>query len=110
MEIENKALQYDIDFDIVDFEIKFRYVDPNTNEFVIGSVIITGTSFYKNSKDSDKRKVLKKRETAFKGSVQHFMRSLYNENLRKAGYWIFYRGFRVEEWDYFKVTNVKDSE
>ncbi len=109
VKINNEALQYEIDFDIKDFEIKFTYVDANTNEFVLDAVLFTGTSFYKNLKNSDKRKTKKNRERVYKGSVQHFMRALYNENLREEGYWVFHKGFRVEEWDYFIVETEDES-
>ncbi|MBC2844101.1 carboxypeptidase-like regulatory domain-containing protein [Winogradskyella flava] len=110
IKILNKALQYEIDYDIEDFEIKFRYVDTNTNEFVYDRILITGTSFYENLKDSEKKSVLKKRKNAFEGSVQHFMRSLYNENLYDEGYLIFHKGFKVKEWDYFKVRVLENSD
>ena len=109
LKIENKALQYKIDFDIKDFEIKFRYVDADTNEFVLDGVLFAGTSFYKNLKNADKRKTIKNRERVYKGSIQHFMRALYNENLREEGYWVFHEGFRVEEWDYFIVETEDES-
>jgi len=109
LKIENKALQYEINFDIKDFKVQFRYVDAEADEFVLDGVLFTGTSFYKNLKNSDKRKTKKNRERVYKGGIQHFMRALYNENLREEGYWVFYKGFRVEEWDYFNIEVVEES-
>jgi len=110
IKVRNKTLQYDIAFDIIDFEVVFRYVDDKTQTFTVNSVFYSGTSLYKNLDGFNKKKTLKNRETAYKGSVQHFMRSLYNKTLRDEGYWIFHNSFRVEEWDYFTVENVADSD
>jgi hypothetical protein len=38
------------------------------------------------------------------------MRSLFNENIRVEGYDIYHDKFRVEEWDYFTVEDMLDSE
>ncbi|BAO75327.1 carboxypeptidase-like regulatory domain-containing protein [Winogradskyella sp. PG-2] len=110
VKLKNKALQYEIAFNIIDFEVNFLYVDLKTNAFTVNTVAYSGTSFYKNLKGSKKKKTIEYRESAYKGSVQHFMRSLFNHNIRVEDYAIFYKRFRVEEWDYFKVETVKDSD
>lgn len=110
LKIENKALQYEIAYDLIDFEINFRYANLNTFKFTIKSVTYFGTSFYKDLKDSKKSKIEKNRSKVYKGSVQHFMRSLYNQNLREEGYFIFYDGFVVDEWSYFSVESLVDSD
>lgn len=107
--VKNKALQYEVSYDIIDFEVTFRYVNVKTSEFTLEAVTYIGTSFYKDLKKADKKKVLKNREEVYNGSVQHFMRSLYNKNLNEENYWIFYKGFRVNEWLYFKVEEVENS-
>ncbi|WP_299115090.1 carboxypeptidase-like regulatory domain-containing protein [uncultured Winogradskyella sp.] len=107
--VKNKALQYEVNFDLKDFAIEFRYVDASVNEFVLKTVAFQGTTFYKNLKNADRKKTLKNRAKAYKGSIQHFMRSLYNENLKDENYSIYYRGFKVDEWTYFKIEKVKDS-
>ncbi len=107
--VKNKSLQYEIAYDIQDFEIAFRYVDPKLDQYSTHSVLYTGTSFYKDVSNRKKRKTKKNREKAFKGSVQHFMRSLYDKNLRKEGFDIFHKKFQVNEWEFFKIEDVKDS-
>ena len=52
----------------------------------------------------------KNRAKAYKGSVRHFMRSLYNKNLLDQGYWIFYDKFRINEWSYFSVEDLPNSD
>lgn len=108
--VKNKALQYEIAFDIIDFEVEFRYVNVSTKTFTINSVTYFGTSFFKDLKKAEEKRIIKKRETAYKGSVQHFMRSLFNKTLREESYWIFYDKFIVDEWDYFKVEDVDNSD
>tara|TARA_R110002033_G_scaffold43675_8_gene85737 strand:+ start:11565 stop:12077 length:513 start_codon:yes stop_codon:yes gene_type:complete len=103
-------LQYEIAYDLIDFEINFRYANLNTLKFTVKSVTYFGTSFYKDLNDSSKPKTLKNRDQVYNGSVQHFMRSLYNENLRNEGYLIFYDGFGVDEWSYFSVESLVDSD
>jgi len=110
IKVKNKALQYEVAFDIIDFEVTYRYSDLKEMIFTLHSVTYLGTSFYKDLKKADKNKTIKNRENAYKGSVQHFMRSLFNKNLKTEGYWIFYDKFRVDEWSYFKVEDVEDSD
>lgn len=38
------------------------------------------------------------------------MRSLYNKKLKEEGYSIFFGGFIVNEWAYFSVENLNDSD
>ena len=107
--IENKLLQYKIDFEIQDFEIEFNYVDADNNDFSIDKVVYTGTSFYADLKNANKKRVLKNRVNVYEGSIQHFMKALYHKDLRDRGYWIFHKRFRVEEWDFFMVEELEDS-
>ncbi|MFK7831878.1 MAG: carboxypeptidase-like regulatory domain-containing protein [Winogradskyella sp.] len=102
----NKALQYEVAFDIKDFEIKFRYVEPETNIFNIHSIAYFGTSFYKDLKDAKKTKTLKNREAAYNGSVQHFMRALYNKNFEEEGYIFGKNKFKVNWNDFFTIYDT----
>jgi hypothetical protein len=76
--IENKALGYIISYQMEDFEINFRE----------GSLFYAGYPLVKDiEKDSGvperwKRKRLK----AYKGSILHFMRSLYSNRLKEEGF------------------------
>ncbi|WP_111684744.1 carboxypeptidase-like regulatory domain-containing protein [Winogradskyella tangerina] len=107
--IENKALQYEIEYDLIDFEVSYKYVNLASNTFNKNSVTYYGTTFYKDMEKATKKSTVKNRERAYKGSIQHFMRALFNENLRDEGYWIFYDKLRVNEWSYFKVEDLEDS-
>ena len=107
--VKNRSLQYEITYDIVDFEIAFRYVDPKLDKYSIQSVLYTGTAFYKDLNTTNKRSISVNREKSFKGSVQHFMRSLFDKNLRKEGFDIFYKRLQVDEWQFFKVEDISNS-
>jgi len=106
LKILNRALQYEVLYDVMDFEINFRFMNLKTFTFTIHSVTYFGTSFYK-SLDTTKKKTLNQRRKAYKGSVQHFMRSLYNKSLNEEGYSIFHNKFRVDEWSFFTVETIE---
>jgi hypothetical protein len=104
--VENERLQYKIAFDIVNFEINFRYVAFETSTFRVNSVTYFGTSFYKELEDSKKRKTITNREVAYKGSVQHFIRALYNKLLEEEGYVFGNEGFKVNPYDFFSIYDA----
>lgn len=97
--IKNRNLQYEISFDIEDFEI----VLGNWNA---QSVIYTGTTFYKDLNTSNKKRFIKNRKRAYEGSIQHFMRALYNQRLTEEGYVFGLKGFVVMPNDYFSILSV----
>lgn len=99
----NKGLQYEIAFDLVDFEVNFRYVEAETNVFSVNSVTYSGTSFYKELEGFERRKIIKNREVAYKGSVQHFIRALYNKLLEEEGYLFGIEGFKVNPYDFLTI-------
>ncbi len=72
--IENKNLGYTIDYNLVDYVANF---DNNTTRFM-------GTSFFRESKKSDKVKL--NRMNAYEGSQVHFFRSVYNNKVSDEGY------------------------
>jgi CarboxypepD_reg-like domain len=110
LKVLNKSLQYEISYDLIDFEVNFKYANLKTKEFTVNSVVYFGTSFYKELENFKKNKSIKNREQAYGGSVQHFMRSLYNKNLKDEGYLVFYDGFIVNEWSYFTVKAVENTD
>ncbi|WP_426276013.1 carboxypeptidase-like regulatory domain-containing protein [Chryseobacterium sp. S-02] len=67
--IENKNLGYEIEYNLMSFSADF-----NSN-----MVNYTGTSFFKETKNSDKVKL--NRMNAYDGSTLHFFRSIYNNTI-----------------------------
>tara|TARA_R110002111_G_scaffold249328_2_gene313213 strand:- start:5171 stop:6184 length:1014 start_codon:yes stop_codon:yes gene_type:complete len=110
LKVLNKSLQYEISYDLIDFEVNFKYANLKTREFTVNSVVYFGTSFYKELENFKKNKSIKNRKHAYSGSVQHFMRSLYNKNLKDEGYLVFYDGFVVNEWSYFTVEAAENTD
>ncbi len=108
--IKNKNLQYLISFEIIDFVIDYKYADIKQKRFGIKSVIYTGTSFYQNLNKAKKRKTIKQREETYKGSVQHFMKALFNKNLEEENYKIVFNRFIVTPYKYISVFYNENSE
>lgn len=72
--IENKNLGYTIEYNLVEFSANF---DENTTRFV-------GTSFFKETKSSDKVKL--NRMNAYDGSQVHFFRSVFTNKVADEGF------------------------
>ncbi|MCB0398312.1 MAG: carboxypeptidase-like regulatory domain-containing protein [Winogradskyella sp.] len=108
--IKNKALQYQISFDMIDFEANYRYANLETQDFALDRVAYAGTSYYKDIKEANKRSTKRKRDKAYKGSVQHFMRALYHKNLSEEGYEIYYKSLKVNEYAYFNIETKADTD
>lgn len=72
--IENKNLGYNIQYNLINFEADFK---NKTNSYL-------GTSFFKET--NSKKNVILNRMNAYQGSLMHFFRSLYNNELEKDGF------------------------
>ncbi|MFP4844342.1 carboxypeptidase-like regulatory domain-containing protein [Winogradskyella sp. PE311] len=97
--VKNRSLQYEISFDIIDFEIVI-------GKWNATSVIYSGTTFFKDLDESKKKRVLKKREDTYNGSVQHFIRALYNKNLEEEGYIFGKKGLKVNPYEFFNIYDT----
>ena len=77
--IENRALGYNIRYQLEQFEINFKS----------GSTVFAGYPFFEEINRNRKglqRRWKAAREKAFNGSIKHFIRSLYNDSLEQNGY------------------------
>jgi hypothetical protein len=72
--IENKNLGYEISYNLISFSADFNSKMVN----------YTGTSFFKESKNTDKVKL--NRMNAYEGSLLHFFRSIYDHKIVEAGF------------------------
>jgi len=72
--IENKKLGYTIQYNLINFQ----------GDFKAKSTSYLGTSFFKET--SFRKEVTLNRMNAYKGSLMHFFRSLYNNELGKEGF------------------------
>ena len=72
--IENKNLGYNIQYNLINFEADFK---KKTNSYL-------GTSFFKET--NSKKNVILNRMNAYNGSLMHFFRSLYRNELEIEGF------------------------
>ena len=72
--IENKKLGYTIQYNLINFEADFK----------AKSTSYLGTSFFKET--SFRKEIVLNRMNAYNGSMMHFLRSLYNNELEKEGF------------------------
>ena len=77
--LENKALGYDISYQLEDFEVNFS----NRSMFYLGYSLFSPIDKEGRSKE---QKWEKNRQEAYNGSIMHFMRSLYADSLLKEGF------------------------
>ena len=72
--IENKNLGYTIQYNLINFEADYK---KKTTSYL-------GTSFFKEN--NSKKNTILNRMNAYKGSLMHFLRSLYHNELEKEGF------------------------
>ncbi len=72
--IENKNLGYTIQYNLISFEADFK---KKATSYL-------GTSFFKET--NSKKNTILNRMNAYSGSLMHFFRSLYNNELEKDGF------------------------
>lgn len=108
IQIHNKTLGYKVIYDLSDFEVRFRYVNPKSNTFSLYSAYFLGTMYFMDlNSESPRKRYIKRRKKAFEGSIQHFMRALYNKNLEASGYTVFRKGLLVNNpWEFFKIRPI----
>ncbi len=109
VEVINKALGYRIRYDIKEFEAVFRYLNPQTGDSNLHSVMYQGTSYYEELEERLRKRTTKNRRKAYLGSVQHFMRALYHRKLEDQQFEIYVKGFKRDPWRYFTISTVEDS-
>lgn len=74
--IENKRLAYQIQFNLLNFEADFRN----------STVAYSGTSFFKDVNPKKINEV--NRLNAYHGSIMHFLRSAYQDQITEQGFWV----------------------
>jgi len=96
--ILNKHLEYEIAYDLQDFEV--QYVSHSTEgrvktRYSPTTVYYAGTSFYKVLNNNPSNRIDKKRTKVYQGSVLHFMRAVYSNRLIDEGFKLFYEKQQV---------------
>lgn len=88
LKISLPRLGYNVSVDIQDFSITYNSIKMGAGSF------LTAFYFFKELNNLSKAKlkrVRKQRCKAYYGSSQHFLRSLYKQQLKENGYQIFYK-------------------
>lgn len=110
LRIENKALQYNLIYDLNSFTLNFSLPNPNEGAFSVKSVGFMGNSYYQNFKIFNKKKAIRNRRKAYKGSRLQFIRALYVQKFEENNYQIYYGNTKVDPWEYFHLepqNNIK---
>ena len=74
--IKNKNLAYEIQYNLMNFESDFKN----------NMISFSGTSFFKEMKPKKSNYV--KRLNAYHGSIMHFLRSAYQDQIAEQGFWV----------------------
>ena len=106
LEIENQSLKYHITYELVEFEVVFNYVDLFKNDFNVYSTYYSGSSFFKDENVKSQKSVLKRRQKVYDGSIQHFMRSVFRDEIKKEKYRVFKRGMGIKPSEHIIVRDL----
>lgn len=104
--ITNKYLGYNIQYDIVDFEVEF--ITGRKGLEYPHMIHIAGTSFFKNLSGTTKKRIVKRRKREYLGSLVHFMRSLASKQLTENKFKIFYKDMNISPYKYFNISQESD--
>ena len=102
LRIQNKYLNYYINFDLEDFKIEYNF--KSLQKYNQVRTYFSGTTFYQNLKEGTN--ATKKRNAIFYGSAQHFAYTLAHEAWEKEDMTLFVNGFKVSPKDYFQVKDT----
>ncbi|OIQ38150.1 MAG: hypothetical protein BM563_06925 [Bacteroidetes bacterium MedPE-SWsnd-G1] len=100
--IINKYLGYEVNYNLIDFEIEFSNHFKGSSTPV--NVYYAGTSFYSELDEKTRNSILNNRKRSYKGSLLHFMRSLSNKELNESKFVLYYSKNQVTPYKYFKLS------
>lgn len=104
LHVINERLEYDILFDMMDFQIKFNGRTIESDR--LRESFYAGTTFFKDiSKD---KSVIKKRNQSYLGSPIHLLRAIGEKRWNEEKFEFYVKGFLVNPEDYFVVTDTAD--
>ncbi|WP_248724359.1 carboxypeptidase-like regulatory domain-containing protein [Seonamhaeicola sp. ML3] len=109
LQIENRALQYKITYELNTFWAEFTNVNPKRNGFEVKSIGFRGNPFYQNISNFDGKKARKSRKKAFEGSILHFMRALYAGRLKKENFRLYQKSIELNPDTIFNSKFFNDT-
>lgn len=123
IKIVNKALKYELSYDLKDFYIQYRKLRFNYREKGNGNkkgkftkpkfhlsptfTYYSGTSFYTSTSAS--KSAQNKREKAYKGSLLHFLRAVRTNRIKEEGFRVFYEKAEVNPFNFISLYKVDDT-
>ncbi|MFS4493129.1 carboxypeptidase-like regulatory domain-containing protein [Maribacter sp. 2308TA10-17] len=84
--IVNDYLKYRIKIDLVDFQISFRTQSLKRIDNVQSTVIYGHTFFTDVTNSLTEKQFMNRRNYAYRGSIQHFMRTMWNQSWLNESY------------------------
>lgn len=103
--INNAALGYKINYELVNFEVKFYKLSIFSSDVI--KSYYAGLSRFEELQNNPK--ITKQREKCYQGSQMHFFRNLVNNIWDKHNFLLFKGSYQDNPNDYFTVTYLKDS-
>ncbi len=104
LHVVNERLEYDIMFDLLDFQVKFN--GRSLDDEKLRESFYAGTTFFKDLSVENSAK--KKRDKSYLGSPMHLLRAIANKTWEQEKYEFYVKGFQVSPQDYFTVTDSAD--
>ena len=102
LRIQNKYLDYFVNFDLEDFKVDYNF--KSLQKYNQVSSYFSGTTFFKDLKK--RKNAEKRRSETFYGSAQHFAYTLAYAAWEKEKIRLFVNGFQVNPQEYFKVIDT----
>lgn len=103
--INNTLLGYKINYELVDFEVKFLSTSINSSD--VYRSFYLGLSRYEEIETNPK--IVKQRQKCYEGSQLQFFRNLVNNVWDKDNFLLFVGKFQDNPNDYFKITGDSES-
>lgn len=104
LHIINERLEYDLLFDLMDFQVKFN--GKTLADDKLRQSFYMGTTFFTDL--SDGKSAIDERDKSYLASPIHFLSALANKELEKENYQLFAKGFKVNQENYMTVTDTAD--
>lgn len=100
--IDNQYLGYKVKFELKDFQVKYNY--KSLSEQYLKSAFYAGFSFFEDINANKQRKRIK----TYKGSLNHFFKSMINDELEHTKFKLGYENFVKQPEAIFEVTKLDD--
>lgn len=104
LQIINRSFGYQINYELVDFEVQFN--DETINSTAVVRSFYSGLSYFKTMETSDN--TLKKRAKSYEGSQLQFFRNLTNGLWNKDNFLLFKSSHPVDPKTIFEVSDAGD--